>query len=403
MLEGREKGKKMREFYERAGMVFKLLKKEGPKSQSELVKALCPEPKDKKEKEMWRGRVREALDLLETMTLVEELRDGRYATYDYEELEERVRRVLEGWWERFESKAYEEPLSLGVLMHKLGEDYEDPSARAKVRGVALKLGWIPPKISSRLVKHSRRELRAAVEGWVKHLEPLWPHDLHGLEDLEGLGLLDIYRGEVWMPSPREPEVANYDLLVQHLESGCPKLLEEWRQIHEEASRFLSLAEAVARDLLEGVKEEARRLAIPLDRDVGGSSGSEPRVYERNCVLLIYRALGGDVVLDPQRDIKVAPQRRENKDFYVVEPGPCAVTDDEGKAGEFAEFLRREVASKDGKLKVDEVRAEKHKLRQKIEEFKGQLRDIMAKIDEGLYLKGWCKKCEWLQQPLGPKA
>jgi hypothetical protein len=346
----------------------------------------------------------ECLQDLKREGWVKQLKDKSYALFTFTSLEGNVRRVLDEWKRKFEGSCCIRPLTLEELMFKVGKNYEDPNARVKVRSVALKLGWTPPEISGRLVEHSRGELRAAVEGWVGHLEPLAGlYGLEGLENLPGLGLLDIYRGEVWMPPPSEPDVANYDLLVQHLESGCPRLLEEWRQIRGEVSRFLSLAGAVARDLLEGVEEEARRLAIPLDRGVGGISGGEPRVFERNCVLLIYRALGGDVVLDPQRNIKVVSGKREDKDFFIVEPGPCAVTDDASKAGEFAEFLRREVASKDNELKMDEVKAERRKLKQKIEEFKGQLRDIMAKIDEGLYLKGWCKKCEWLQQPLGPTA
>jgi hypothetical protein len=329
---------------------------------------------------------------------VKQLSDKSYALSTYTSLENDVRRVLDEWRKDFADSCCIRPLTLQELMFKVGENYESLKARAEVRNVAMKLGWTPPEISSMLVEHSRKELKMAAEGWLKHLERPPGAIFNGnLEDLYGLGSLNIYRGEIDIRSPCEPDVVNYNLLIQHFNSGCPKMLSEWKLLCKDASNFLSLAGVMAGKLLKRVKEEARKLAIRFDSDVRGGLEVEPRVYVRNCVLLICNALKGQIVLDLRKDVKATSRKRENKVFHVIEPGPCMLTDEIGKAEKFATFLREEITCINYKLEMDKIKAERQKLEQKIEEFKGLLKDLMAKIDEGLYVKGLCEKCKWLQK------
>jgi hypothetical protein len=327
---------------------------------------------------------------------VKQLSNKEYALSTYTDLENDVRKVLDEWRKDFAGSCCIRPLTLQELMFKVGGNYENSNARVEVHNVAIKLGWIPPEISSMLVEHSRKELRVAIEGWLGRLGPP-AAILGGLENLHGLGFLDVNRGEIDIRPPSEPEVMNYNVLIQHLNSGCPKMLGEWKLLCKDASNFLSLAGVMAGKLLKRVKEEARKLAIHLNSDVIGGLEGEPQVYVRNCVLLIYNALKGQIMLDLQKDVKATPIKVGNEVFYVIEPGPCMLTNDIGKAEKFATFLRKEITSINNKLEMDKIKAERQKLEQKIEEFKGLLKDLMAKIDEGLYVKGQCEKCKWLQK------
>jgi len=365
--------------------ILDLLKEKGPLHPYELEGQLNDIP---------HASLMDCLSKLEAKGWVKPLEDGRRALWVYEELEEPIRHAVEGWIQEFRDLCFVRPLALEELMYRVGEDYEDSEDRSRVRRLALKHGWIPPEISLRLVEHSRRDLKPAAETWLRHLRPTEGVVITSepLENLYGLGSLDVYDAEIHIRPPRDPDTANFNFLKQHLETGCPEMLNEWRRLCVDANEFLSLAESLARKILERLMEKAGELGVPCSNMSG-----EPRVFPHNCVSLIYRELKGETRLDLHKDIKVEKERSGDKILYVVKPGPLMVVDEERKAEGFADFIRREIPRQENKEEIGRISKERRKLEDEIEAFKASLERLVSGIEEGCYVKGWCEKCKHLQK------
>jgi hypothetical protein len=371
-----------------------------PLSRAEIIEEITKIPKFKKyEKKEWRHLKERVLPGLEKWGILKTIERGGetlYAFKDFTTEEEATWSVLSDWRKEFEGKPYVRPLFIDEIMYRLGKSPERMKGRIQISEIACRYGWSP--YQDRLVNHSKEDLKPALETWLKHLEP---HEGPGCEYLEyfyGLGSLDIYGLEVRISPPRDPEAKAFGILRQHLENGCPELLCEWKQLCGKAKKILGAARNIAQKIMDRVVEKARELGVTAywcDAYKDPNVPNKPRIYEMNCTSLIYRALkGGTAGL--QKDIRV----EREKDFYNVLPGPCAAVLGEDEAEKFADFLRQEISSEEGRREMVKIGEDRRELEEEIEKFKATLSSLMSKIDEGYYLKGWCGECEHIAK--GPE-
>ena len=313
---------------------------------------------------------------------IRKLKDGRYCLLSYEPLEEDVVKVIDKWKEEFKDKPYIRPLEIEEIMYSVGEDPEDKQQRNKVIKIAIKHGWSP--FQKELLKHSKTDLREALEKWLKHLEERTKVVDGPLEDLCGLGKLD-FSHEVRVYPPKEPSTKNFNLLKQHLEIGGQGILDKWYQLFKHANKFLNSAKGLVEKIVRSTKRKAKKLKLPLN------GKAKERIFVNNCVPLIYRSLR--VPLDPRKVIKVV----KKGDHYVVEPEQLCITYKLNKAENFAKFIRRKITSKKNREEMSNISEKRKTLEKEIGEFKKFLQELIGKIDDGFYLKGWCEKCKHLQR------
>jgi len=333
--------------------------------------------------------------IVKELTGSEDLSRGLFALQDYEPepMERAVENVVGSWLREFEGKPYARPLSLEELIIKCGESPENREVRDRVYRCALKYGWIPPEISKRLVEHSKTDLRKALEAWLKDLEGYgYAVDGH-LEDLHVLGRLDLFHHEVRifrMPLEKlsKLDIEELNLLRQHLEEGGQEVLSKWRQLCEDANEFLEHAKSLAEKIVERIKDEAGKLGLSLNREA-----REEIIFVNNCVPLIYRSLKGELILDPQKDVKVEPEGNN----YLVKPGPLCATRNLEKAKRFADFIRRQITWRNGRSEMEKINRRREEVKERIREFRRLLQELISKIDDGFYLKGSCEKCMHLQR------
>jgi len=374
--------------------VIWVLHKEQPLNFTQLAEKVKKYTGKKHEAKKWRHlKERVIPGLIEEWGILRELEykgEKCYALSDFTEREEQVMKILVEWREEFKDEPYIRPLRLEEIMVKLGISPSNEQEKVRIESLALRHGWIPNQFQQEMLQHSKTDLRKALEGWLKHLEPMKGAIVAEgpLEDLYGLGNLDVYDSEIRVCSPKEPDTEGFNLLKQHLEIGGQEILNKWHELFDQANEFLNSAKEFVKKIVESIKGKAEKLELSLSGNT-----REKSVFLQNCVSRIYGCLKGEIVLDPQRDIKV---RLEN-DHYVVEPGPLCITGDSRKAEDFAEFIRQQITSKESKQEIAKISGKRRGLEENIANFRKRLQELMVKIDDGFYLKGWCEKCKHLQK------
>jgi len=293
-------------------------------------------------------------------------------------LEVKVGNVVAGWKKKFEGLCYIRPLPLEVLMFKVGEDYEDMEARVKVRKLAIKHGWTPPEIYMRLVEHSRM-LGRGIGDWLKHLGACAPRIQVAhtpLEGFNGLGFIGITNSKVYMKPPEDPATENFKCLKQHLEDADPDLLREWEALKTEALDFLTTVKC----LVDGIRARITKFMASYDT-------RKESVMLGNAVEAAYLILKRQEVGDPILF--------EEGGFYKVKISRFSLlhTRVRAKAERFIKIFKDEISSSDAHVRMSEIIEKQRKITEKIESFKGKLREIASKVNSGTYyLKGFCDNC-----------